>query len=494
MAALKPEFIKDNPWWASVEKIDVDEDLVRYRTAPVRFQHTTPFDLQVDAVFTLRGPRQVGKSTLLKRAIHSLLRDRGVAPRSVLYTDVEGAGLTTPVKLRNALEGYITWARSALGPETRLYLFLDEVTGVKDWGTALRTLYRRGALTGVTVVATGSHALDLARGGEIAPGRRGERAVDELDWIMMPLAFRDYIAAHDPGLAAVLPTLDLFDARQAYEAATELQLHQEPMLALFDRYLTTGGYPHSMSEEAEKGTVGAGAYRIYRDAITGQMRRAGHDAGPFREIVAWAADGRLAQEFTWTDVSGGTEIGSKDTARGYIEDAERLFLWHVLYRAKSVAERAPALRSPKKLYPADPFAWHVLASWAAGDTDPWAGSLARLGDPTLRGAFVEAVAGDHFIRGLGRSVLYHRGDQGQGTTEEIDFVLHRGGARALVEVKYRRRVKPIHWKHLAQYGGGIIATPDRLEWQESDRVAAIPLSYLLAGAGDRLTLYPAPLP
>lgn len=494
MPSLLPAFIRDNPWWKATDRIDTDPDLVRLAEAPVRFEHPIPFDFAADAVFSLRGPRQVGKSTLLKRAIRDLLRERRVPPRCVLYTDVEGAGITTHLRLRNAVTSYLTWARSAVAPDARLYLFLDEVTGVKDWGTAIRNLYREGSLANVTVVATGSHALDVAKGGETAPGRRGERAVAHPDWIMMPLAFRDYIAAHNPTLAAGLPVLDPFDPRRAYEAAAEMQLYQDDVLALFDRYLLTGGYPHSMSEEAKNNRVGSGAYRIYRDAIIGQMRRAGHDAGPFREIVSWAADRYLGQEFSWSDVSGGTEIGSKDTARRYMENAERLFLWHVLYRAQDIRDPAPAIKSPKKLFPADPFAWHVLAGWAAGEQDEWAGSLNRLANPTLRGGFVESVAGDHLIRAHGRFALYHRFDRGQGNTEEIDFVLHRGGAQALIEVKYRQKLKEVHWKHLAHNGGGVIATPEDLNWREDDQVAAVPLAYLLAGTGQPLSLYPAHLP
>lgn len=177
-----------------------------------------------------------------------------------------------------------------------------------------------------------------------------------------------------------------------------------------------------------------------------------------------------------------------------IEDAERLFRWHVLYRAQTATDPARALRSPKKLYPADPFAWHVLASWAAGDTDPWARAVALLGDPTARGGFVEAVAGDHLVRAAGPFALYHRADQGQGTKEEIDLVLHRRGARARLEIKYRQMIKPAHRKYLAQYGGGVLATVDQIEFHPTENVADIPLHMLLAGMADPISLYPTHLP
>lgn len=486
MPALSPTLIRDNPWWADRAAIRQDADLRRLATADIRFEHSIPFALDVDAVYTLRGPRQVGKSTLLKRIVAQLLERQHVSPRCILYTDVEGASLTTVPKLRNALTGYVAWARGVTSRD-RLYLLLDEITGLRDWGTVIRALYREGRLDNATVIATGSHALDLARGGETAPGRRGERAVSQLDWVMMPLSFRDFVIAHAPTLGAALPTLDIFDPHAAYQAAEAIVLRSDEVRPLFDRYLLTGGYPHAMSDEQAHGRVAEGIYLLYQHAITGQMRRAGHRDAPFREIVAWVANGHLGREFSWNTVSGETEVGTKDTARMYIEDAERLFLWHVLYRAHSAERPTPALRSPKKLYPVDPFAWHVLASWAAGEADPWAASLARLATPAIRGELVESVAADHFVRRFGRLAFYHRSE----AQHEIDLVLHRARTRARIEVKYRQRVAPRDARQLVQSGGGILASVDEFRFDQTGNVAVIPLFALLAGYGESITLYPA---
>ncbi len=488
MPSLSPAFVRDSPWWKSPLAIRTDPDLQRLTGAPVRFEHPIPFALDRDAVYTLRGPRQVGKSTLLKRVVRHLIEVLQVAPRRVLYADVEGAGLTSVLRLRNAVTGYIAWARSA-EPDARLYLLLDEVTGVNDWGAVIRALYREGSLTNVTVVATGSHALDLARGGETAPGRRGERSVDTVDWIMMPLSFRDYVTAHAPQTTAALPSIDVFDPQGAAAAAQEIVLHADQLEALFARYLLTGGYPHAMSEEHATGRVSRGVYDIYRSAITGQMKRAGYREGVFREIVSWATDHRLGQEFSWNAISGETDIGSKDTARRYVEDAEALFLWHVLHRAQQPEGPAPAFRSPKKLYPADPFSWHVLASWANGDDDPWAASLERLESPTGRGHLVEAVAADHFIRSFGRFALYHRTDRGD---EEIDLVLHRARAVARLEIKSRHGEEAKYARHLAKYGGGLLAVPDTVHYDPKTNVARVPLYAVLAGLAESISLFPAP--
>jgi uncharacterized protein len=487
VAGLSPAAIRDSSWWKDPAEIDRDPDLARLAAAPVRFEVDIPFRLDVDAVYTLRGPRQVGKSTLLKRMVATLLRDRGVPPRTILYFDVEGAGIGTVLRLRNALTGYVTWARTT-NPKDRLYLLLDEVTGVKNWGNVVRALYREGHLANATVIATGSNALDLAQGGESAPGRRGERDITHPDWILMPLCFRDYLRAHDPDLVAKLPAIDTSRPDQAYAAAQEIALYQDTVLAFFERYLLTGGYPHATAAEQSAGLIEPGVYGIYRAAITGQMKRAGYQQGSFREIIAWAASSHLGREFSWSGVAADTDVGTKDTVRRYVEDAEKLFLWHVLQRAENATTPKPLYKSPKKLYPADPFSWHVLASWAAGEADPWAASVARAADPTIRGELVESVAADHFIRGYAPFAFYHRASQGE---EEIDLVLHCAGVQSRIEIKYRQRITKVHANHLARYGGGLLATVDAITYDARANVAQVPLYALIAGYAEPITLFPA---
>lgn len=485
--AFPADHARDNPWWRDRSAVEDDPDLERLRAQPARYDHDIPFSLDVDAVYTLRGPRQVGKSTLLKRIARHLLIERRVGVRSLFFLDAEAMVVEGARDLQEVLEGFLDWSRSS-DPDARKYLLLDEVTGVSDWGTAVRVLHRRGALDRVTVIVTGSHALDLRAGGETAPGRRGEAEGVDLDWILMPFGFRDFVLAHEPDLERELPELDVFAPRTAYEAATEIGQYAEHLRPLFDRYLLAGGYPHAMAAEATRERIPRSVYELYRHAVTGQMKRAGHRESYFRELVAWVADRGLGNEFSWRDGSGETRIGSKDTVRAYLEDAEAMYLWHIVYRSHSATDPARALRSPKKLYPTDPFGWHVLASWGTRARDPWASSHERLEEGRVRGGIVEAVVADHLRRGYGDGVRYHRTTQGK---EEIDFLVAEGGEHGYVEVKFRDRIQASHGKWLAKYGGGILATKDSLAWEGEDRVAAIPVWSLLAGYGKPVSLYPS---
>ncbi|HEX9898781.1 MAG TPA: DUF4143 domain-containing protein, partial [Candidatus Methylomirabilis sp.] len=286
-----------------------------------------------------------------------------------------------------------------------------------------------------------------------------------------------------------LPSLDALEPRVVFEAASEAEIHRDRLSALFDRYLLTGGYPHSTEAENTERTIPPYVYQLHQDAIRGEMVRAGYRERYFRELVSWVGHHRLGREFSWRDASGETELGSKDTVRRYIEDAQDLFVWHVFHRVKDPARPEVALRSPKKLYPADPFAWHVLSAWARGERDPWKVSLDASADPETRGQLVESVVADHLRRAFGEFACYHRDARG---TREIDFVLFPGSeGRYLVEVKQGRRVRAGDQRAMAEAGGGVLVSRDALAFHEDTRVAVVPVASFLAVLGYSMSLYPA---
>ena len=112
-----------NPWWSDPRRLDDDPHLEALADQPVawtpRLAHL--FRLGADRVYTLRGPRQVGKTTLVKLLLRRLLREEGVDPRAVLYFScdlVRGAR-----ELDDLVETYLRW--QAPFDLDRRYLFLD---------------------------------------------------------------------------------------------------------------------------------------------------------------------------------------------------------------------------------------------------------------------------------------------------------------------------------------------------------------------------------
>jgi len=484
MAPTRDHF-EENPWWSDPSEIETDYHLRKLERQPLVYEHDSPFELDVDAVYTLRGPRQVGKTTLLKRLVRELLRERDVHPRCILYADVGATGIDDEDELQSFVRAFLddTEGRAA---QDRTYVLLDEVTGIVDWGKAVRALADRGKLEGTTVIATGSHALDVKRGGERAPGRRGR--IEEPDWILMPLGFRDYVEVHAPEITSRFWEWSSLEPAALADEAVEYHAHAHRLESLFARYLRTGGYPYAMAREHEEGRVTRDAYRQFRDAINGEVSRAGLRESYFRELVSWLGHRHLGREFSWRDASGETKIGSKDTARKYLEAAEQLFVWHIYFRAMTPDEPREALKSPKKLYPADPFAWHALSAWARGRSDGWQATSDTLADPAVTGELVESVVADHLRRYFGRFSFYYR-ESGGG--REIDLIcFEESERRLLAEVKYRRQFDPSDARAVAKEGGGLLLTRETLDWDADREVAAIPIHYFLAGLPWRQTLYP----
>ena len=143
-------------------------------------------------VYTLRGPRQVGKTTLAKLQIKKFL-DGGVHPLCILYCVMDMT--QDPRDVVNVIETYMEQiARRA--PEGRRYLFLDEISSVPDWQKGIKWLVDTGNLRGCTVLATGSHSIDLRNAAERLPGRKGDINGTH-DKILMPMKFSEYASVLD---------------------------------------------------------------------------------------------------------------------------------------------------------------------------------------------------------------------------------------------------------------------------------------------------------
>lgn len=466
-----------NPWWQDARAIQTDRHLREFEQSPTPWwpRVLDEISLEPNLIYTLRGPRQVGKTTLLKRLIQNCLTGKQSDledPISLLYLDCELAGITKPQDLIESLTAYLTWSRALRSAPQRHALFLDEVTYVRDWAVALKGLVDQGQLAGVTVIATGSHAVDLKRGGERMPGRRGAKA--GLDKRLLPMSFREYVETRNPKLAQQLPAATADPRpRSLKEQAQKLIPFGEELHRLFERYLTTGGFPRPVAAEAASGQIPTHVYEIYRDAVLGDVSKLGRRESYFRELLGWVTR-RLGDPFDWRDVARETDIGKHDTVREYVEDLESSFLWDVIYRGKTLGEAAAALRSGKKVYFKDPFIYHALGAWVRGLLDPWAESVRILADPEKQSKCVEAVVASELRRRRGNFVYYFRNRQ------EIDFITYREGRlEALIEVKYQERIFPEDWRPLARSGGGILLSKSTLDFPE-ERVTVMPVAYALA--------------
>jgi uncharacterized protein len=305
----------------------------------------------------------------------------------------------------------------------------------------------------VTLVATGSHTVDVRRGGERLPGRRGGGS--ELDLELLPLSFREYVELIDPSLPLppAVATVDPIDLRISRR---ERLLIRPRLAALLERYLLVGGFLTALNDEAVHGTILAETYQAYREGIAGEFTRAGLREAYLRELIDWVAH-HLGQELDYRGIAADTDIGSKDTARNYLDHLVETYTVLLVHRTTSLMAPAPAFRSPKKLHPLDPLFWHLIRSWATSDPDPWPSAVETMTRSAEVGHLVESALLVHLRRAFGERVFFWR-SSGQ---REIDAVLAVSGAvPTLVEMKYQRQVDERDAGVLIGAGGGILVTRD----------------------------------
>ena len=108
-----------------------------------------------NAVFILRGPRQVGKTTIMKLIIQKLLLDSQLNPQTIFYYPLDR--IADYNRLFDLIKQYLDYAR--LRTQQRLHIFLDEITFVDQWVRAIKDLGDRGLLKNTTLTITRSNIL-----------------------------------------------------------------------------------------------------------------------------------------------------------------------------------------------------------------------------------------------------------------------------------------------------------------------------------------------
>jgi len=192
----------------------------------------------------LRGPRQVGKTTLQEQAIQYLLEDRGIEPHRILRVQFDEIpslrGPKQPVLAlaewyQNRILG-CTFNESAHAGRPA-YVFLDEAQNVPDWAPQLKALVDHHTLR---VVVTGSSALRIEAGRDSLAGRVATLELGTL--LLREIAGLRFNHALDPLLAQ-----NGLEALQDADFWRNVQAHGRRLREIRDQafraFSERGGYP-----------------------------------------------------------------------------------------------------------------------------------------------------------------------------------------------------------------------------------------------------------
>ncbi len=263
-----------NPWWDEKSKISnytfhlVDE----YESSSFKRDYNGLFDLSGNNLYIVRGPRQIGKSTLLKFTITNLLKSG--ERRSVLYLPLDT--ISRADELRGLLIQYLQFSRN----EKKRYIFIDEITMVDQWQRAVKEVRDNTEMGSDFFALSGSSASDLKRSSERLPGRKGQSGADI---VLLPLTFREYLSCKKVnGLPKCRPEEIL---KMVPADSFELLIKNEILKTEFFNYIASGGFPAAIEAYA-KGESSDTLLRTFWEILIGNIERYGLSRAKLIQVLA----------------------------------------------------------------------------------------------------------------------------------------------------------------------------------------------------------------
>ncbi|ADN51581.1 ATP-binding protein [Vulcanisaeta distributa] len=322
-----------NPWWRGREHIYEDPDVVRWLNARIKWvpKEVNAVSLRPFSLNFIYGPRQVGKTTMIKLIIKNLLNE--VKPEAIFYYSCDL--LTDYEELIDILRRYLR-IKEERGIETS-YIFLDEVTYVNDWFRAIKYGIDRGLFKNDVITITGSTSIALRGNIETFPGRRGFG----VDVTLLPLSFQSYIKALRPEISA------------------EPGWYEE-IRDLFEKYLVTGGFPLSINSYFNLGTITSDVYKSYIDWVIYDVKRVDKDERLLKEILSVLLE-KAGSRISYNSIAKDLGISHR-TVSEYINLLSRMFLITVLNYV-DVNTGSKDYRKLMKIHFIDPFIYRVISLW-----------------------------------------------------------------------------------------------------------------------------------
>lgn len=399
------ELLFHSKWWE--DKINIEKDKNIKKLSKVRYQYTHPllkeYPINKDVVLTLRGPRQIGKTTLVKQIIKKLL-ENNINPYNILFYPCDRK--LEFIEIYNLIKDYVEQLRTI--NTDRIYIFLDEISYIPKWQRGIKSLADDGLLENVTLLLTGSNAIDLKKSSERLPGRTGEYFMPEKGY--MPLSFKEF-----------------YHLVTDESSFSSLKINQYKKY--FYDYLITGGFPAVINEYYEKGYIDPLVYETYTKWIEGDIYRENRMPEAMYQIVD-CIDKNLSSRISYSNLAQDSGVASQQTIQEYINILNLSF---VTYKAEfySIPEKKLDYKKNKKLYFIDPFIHSALISKARGyHDDPFLYTKERYKNKGYLDRLVEQMVGYNLLNRY-KTIYYFAGKN----DIELDFVIKNKEELSIYEVK-----------------------------------------------------------
>lgn len=423
-----------NTWWqesGTVPKSLKKADHKRRDFYPFRNCVLAPS--QNRRIITLRGPRQVGKTTLCGQVIEGLM-EMNFPPSSILYINVENNHILTNTEgiIDESLQVYENHVleQSFREVEAPIFVFIDEIQKADGWAEVLK--YYTDTYSNILFVCTGSvSTLIRDDASETLVGRLEER-------IMMPMKFVDVLGYSGVIDETVIKNESTELRRALQKSATEgntddftVELtgffgrYSEKTPALRsqeEEYLLKGGYPGVLDSS-------------YADAYSELDRDLGYTVmGDLANVFDVQKEEKVLKVLNLVAESTTGKINiqriadtasiDRDTAERYLEYLEEFFL---ISRCQRYTTSEYQSGGREKVYIQDVGLYNTLQGTLAEST---------LQDGEKMGPILETAIADHV-----RRLQFYLSDHQNAETaywdkvKEVDFVISGPDYVLPIEVK-----------------------------------------------------------
>jgi hypothetical protein len=270
-------------------------------------------------------------------------------------------------------------------------LLIDEISSVDKWWLVLKIAADQGKINETLLICTGSASEAIFEGADLLPGRRGKRS--PIDFDLLPVRFAD-VRGH---------------------------------LTIED-YFLTGGLPWAVNEYIRQKTIPPYIYELYAAWIQGVFVRQRHMTVTVPSMLHYIA-ARVGTPLSVLSMTRDCGIGANKTSENYLSLLERNFVLFISSWQEPGTDGGSA-RKNRKFFPSDPLLYHLFGDFGRAYDCSFANSLARLADPSRKGALAECIVAAELRHRTGMYPLHYFFGR-----KEIDFM----GEEA-VEVKYQNHV------------------------------------------------------
>ncbi len=498
-----------NPWWHDPNWYRYDPLITAYEESvlkrkPRLFHHFRRYLVYRGyyGIITVRGPRRVGKSTLIKLLIRYLIEEKSIDPHNIFYVSLDYEGLSN-IPLVEIIKAI------AESSNEEKYVFLDEVSMHPRWAQALKNAYDLGLINKgkLKIIATGSHSMDLAEAASKLRDRQGKLA--SLfnvggNLVQPPLRFPEIVEGLRDEIGEFFSRHKLRTPRKRFELLQELSSGRIPTTLkyiydnyfqliqhVFEGYLLHGGYPRAIDEYYKSNRIPAEFYSDVANLLITDSAKAGLDPENLKRVLEFLLEPKRLSGLL--DLEKAPIIGRDSEGRpkgkfglkDYLDYLRTTWCFFFPYPEEGKSGSCiPNYREKRKVYVLDPFIYHALYSYIINNIpDPFTKSQEMVKNTSFRGQLIESVIASHLL--LSQQLFEHVPDVNYdrvlmyrrvNSEGEIDFILciTKAGThyRFVIESKYRRTPT-----HITPMKGKIILTKDILDVRKE--MTYIPVSLFL---------------